>query len=618
MRPQSPKFKRFLPYGRNILYLLLALLAGIGCLTAITYSWDHDNATFFLLFVGVIFFPLSIGAFFLLRKALLVRNRRVVITAGAIAMLLSTFLLLGQNLAEHLTLKVLFQSLFGQLGIRAMFGALSQFLGCGLLFYAALVVFFQWLSQNSPQARLEAQGFWSFSHWRSFFLVWLFIFLCWVPYFLMLFPGVVTFDSFQQIDQILGRHPWSNHHPIIHTLLLYPFIKLGHAAGNAQAGAACFSLFQMLYMSATFAFAVRYLGRQKFHRAVPLIAMLYFALFTVNGYYSVTFWKDIPFGCMMLLFTLALVEIVRQREAFFRKPMNWVWFLASSAGVMLFRNNGLYVVLLCFPILLLFLKKIRRQVLIGAVTCAAIFALYKGPLFRLLNVTEGRAGEALSVPLQQMARVAQQHWDKLEPEDVEFYHKAFPNDENIGDRYAGDVSDPVKWQFDDEWYENNKGEFFQKWAQLGTRYPKEYIESYLYGSLGYWNPTVRRWTVVSRIQHNEYGIEQNSQLPKSLAFAEKIQLGNPRSVPVVALLYSIGFNFWLLVTVAGVLIIKRQKTWLLVLLPVATLWLTCTASPVYAEFRYIYGLFTCLPALIPLAIWLPAKAARPSIPAATE
>ena len=43
--------------------------------------------------------------------------------------------------------------------------------------------------------------------------------ICWLPYFLTLYPGVVTWDSEWQVEQAIGVSSYSNHQPWIQTLM---------------------------------------------------------------------------------------------------------------------------------------------------------------------------------------------------------------------------------------------------------------------------------------------------------------------------------------------------------------------------------------------------------------
>ena len=70
-----------------------------------------------------------------------------------------------------------------------------------------------------------------------------------------------------------------------------------------------------------------------------------------------------------------------------------------------------------------------------------------------------------------------------------------------------------------------------------------------------------------------------------------------RSIPILAMAFSIGFTFWLIMVSLFYMIYQKKYAYLLVYLPVLLLWLTTLASPVFCEFRYVYGLFTSVPFL---------------------
>jgi len=461
-----------------------------------------------------------------------------------------------------------------------------------------------------------------------FFLAWGIIFVCWIPYFLILYPGLVTYDPQWEIHMILGSSPYSAHHSIIHTLMLFPFIKLGQAVGSLNAGIACFSIFQMLYMSAAFAFAVYYLCRRGVHPFFAFAALVYFAVFPINSYYSVTAWKDIPFAAALLIFTLAVIEIIRTRKEFFSAKSHWVWLILSAIGLSTLRDNGLYIVILMFSISLFFTRGFRKNIIIAFGCCAAFYALYIGVLYPALDVQKKNITEALSIPAQQLAYVAHEHWDEFSVEDKEVLQLLFSKkieegaaggyEEHIGKYYSPFISDPVKFRLDLSSAENRKL-FFSIWFDMLKRYPREYIKAFIDVGIGYWNPYVIYWTVSNGTVATEIyefdmvipplDIYSDSVFPKIFNIFLSYNPGNMRVVPIIGLFYNIGFNFWVFIVCAVLTILKRQARYLLSFLPVFLLWLTCLASPVYAEFRYIYGLFVCLPVLLPTALSLRLKTA---------
>ena len=96
-----------------------------------------------------------------------------------------------------------------------------------------------------------------------------------------------------------------------------------------------------------------------------------------------------------------------------------------------------------------------------------------------------------------------------------------------------------------------------------------------------------------------------------------------RSIPIYGMLWSIGLNMLAAFALGAICIVKKRARLLMAFLPVVAVFLTLMIStPVYAEFRYIYCLFTTLPFLAsitflaPLPNKNPAKGARAAAEAA--
>ncbi len=69
-------------------------------------------------------------------------------------------------------------------------------------------------------------------------------------------------------------------------------------------------------------------------------------------------------------------------------------------------------------------------------------------------------------------------------------------------------------------------------------------------------------------------------------------------IPIINLLFSIGFVFWIILTCLTYLIYKKKYNLIILFCPVLFVWLTSIASPVFGEFRYVYSMFVTLPILI--------------------
>jgi len=435
---------------------------------------------------------------------------------------------------------------------------------------------------------------------KSFFLVWGFIFVLWIPYFLKYFPGIVTLDSMQQIYMSLGFTNMTNHHPVLHTLIIGLFMNIGKIFNNYTLGIAMYSVFQMLCLSGAFSYCIYYMAKKNVPAKWRIAILIFFALYPVHALYSITIWKDIPFSIAMLIFIINLIEMCTNKD-FLKSNKNMVLLAISILLVILFRNNGAVVIILTIPFMIIMLKQYWKKLIVVSLICVTLYLAIEGPIFQAFNVKQVSVREALSIPLQQFARVIRNESNILDEKDKENINEFFLS-QDIGRVYMPHISDSVKACFNDEAFKNNKLKFISTWVKVGLSYPKEYVEAFLCNSYGYWYPETSYWVIFrlnvtsQRINIKQTPIINQDVLGKTVAATES--LIDKREIPVFSMMFSIGFTVWIIFTVIMFCIYKKNYKILLVYVPIISLWLTCLASPVFAEFRYAYSLFTCLPLLL--------------------
>ena len=201
----------------------------------------------------------------------------------------------------------------------------------------------------------------------------------------------------------------------------------------------------------------------------------------------------------------------------------------------------------------------------------------------------------LSIPLQQIARVEKYHREELNTETIEQINNYFKCD-NIGNKYNPIISDPVKAELDTEYFDENKIEFVKLWLKLMKNYFKDYVESFISNSYGYYYPEATHWVANRTMETNNMGLEQTPIIQiKLIDF-----IIERRDFPVISMFFSIGTAFWITVICLGYKIYKKEYKNILIYLPIFVLWLTLVASPVFCEYRYAYSIFTTLPIYIGL------------------
>lgn len=431
------------------------------------------------------------------------------------------------------------------------------------------------------------------------------MFFCWLPYFLMLYPGDVTSDSISELNQAVKDEPLSNHHPIVHTMMIRICYNLGFALFHDETKAvATYSVIQMLVLALGFAYLIVTMYKYRVKKLPILCVLGCYALLSYHGVYSVTMWKDIMFGFFVLTFTTTLWRaLICDLKGQKKLPLfELVMLFFTGVGVCLFRSNGLYAYMLTVLFIVIFCIRSKKFVLMG-VTCAALVAalIVKGPVYNSLNITPPDTIEGLAIPQQMIAAVVRNERE-LTPEQEELLSNVLPL-QDIRERYTPNSADSIKFYMRDngnqEYIAEHKGEFLKLWIDLGLKYPSDYTIAFVYSTLGYWYPDVQNWVYSGEFRWDNFETLHKEALvgEKTVEFLQKAR-EEYHVFYFLGLLWSIALEVWIAVFMMGTSFVKRKPQMLLLYLPVAGVWATLLlAAPVYAEFRYTYSIFCTVPLL---------------------
>ncbi len=452
--------------------------------------------------------------------------------------------------------------------------------------------------------------------------------LAWLPYFLRNFPGDVTTDSHDELEQAVGAAPYSNHHPIAHTMMIRLFYNLGMLLFNDQTMAvATYSVCQAILLSAAFSYLLITLYKFRVKRGVILAVLAFYTVIPYHGVYSVTMWKDIWFGGIVVVLSTTIWRLIRYYR---QKPAKLPWFelimlFVFGTAMCLFRSNGLYAYILLVPFLcLIFLRKSFMPILFSMMALMVAF-MVKGPVYNSMGVTPPDTIESLSIPAQHIAR-AIKDGAVLTTEEEELLSNVV-DIQQIPERYAPSISDPIKnlvRETDNQAYiDEHKMEFLKLWVDLGISYPKSYILAQIDQTYGYWYPDVQYWLYSGEFRGSGsgYEIHQDRKLSESAAESVTKYMQSYKDITYWGLFWSIGTASWICAFMFGLCFLKRHRNYLVVYIPVlAVLATLMIATPVFAEFRYAYSVFTTVPLLciVPFCATPKDKAAEASTPVKTD
>lgn len=440
------------------------------------------------------------------------------------------------------------------------------------------------------------------TNWTSkkiFITSFLIIFLSWIPYFLALYPGELSPDSIGELGIIINNFThMTNHHPIIHTLLIAIPYSIGYGLfKSVNVGVAFYSVTQMIIMSIMFSYFITFLFKKKVSRWIIVICICYFAFIPMHAYYSVTMWKDIVFAGLLLVLTVKLIQICDNYDNL--KFRNLIPFIIISLLATLFRNNAIYMYFILMIVTLIILKKKFKILLLSFLIVIASYYTITIPVFNLLNIERSSSSEYIGMPLQQIGRMAYKKV-KFNKQEKKMLNNLM-GIENIRKYYIAECADGIKFNenYNRDYFDNNKVKFLKLWMGLVVKHPAVATEAYFISTLGYWYPGVNNWTVIKGVELNNYGVTRDSKLPTS--FVNIIYKIESRGMPLINMTWSTALAFWISAVFAYVCIKKRKKKYMIAYIPIFGILVTMLiAAPTYAEFRYIYSAYTCLPLLMVL------------------
>jgi hypothetical protein len=198
-------------------------------------------------------------------------------------------------------------------------------------------------------------------------------------YWLAFFPGVMSFDSLSQWDQ-LSRLYITDLHPAFHTILLWLLTRIWYSP-------AMISLFQVLLASIVIGYGLNTIQKVSHIPGYVLIALGF--LFTANplvGIMDVTLWKDVLYSTAVLLLTIYLFKLVSCDGEWILKPQHYILLGFTLAMIWLVRFNGFPVVVVSLITIIIIYKKYFKHFVYASLITTAIILFVIGPLYTWFNV----------------------------------------------------------------------------------------------------------------------------------------------------------------------------------------------------------------------------------------
>lgn len=445
----------------------------------------------------------------------------------------------------------------------------------------------------------------------------------WMPVFLAVYPGFFVYDAYDELQEVL-QQSYHCHHPLLHVLLLGKIVYgIYQITGSYNAGIACYCILQAVFVSYTLVRVMEATVKFGMKKWLRVLFFLFYAFFPVILMYVFCTSKDTIFCCFLVLSILHLIDLFGQEQEFFTRKWNVAALLMDLTMMTHFRNNAFYAYL-CFVCLVIAVRLVQtvraKDGMTGAKKRMVRFSLLllipivlhsglQNVVKTAVSAKDTEHQEILTVPIMQLTRTYVCKPEVFTEEEKEILYRYLP--ESNLNCYREKLSDLVKVGFRNENYEKDPGTFWNLWLKKGVSNPVSYLTAWLFTSYGYWYPD----TVVDVYRGNDtftytyqdssyfgYEVEQpgvrESKIPWLNEIYRKLSLEiYQQKIPVVSMLFSMGFWFWFYLFALGYGIRRKRLQYVFPLSLVFFIWLTLLLGPTYLV-RYTIMFWFLLPVCI--------------------
>lgn len=448
--------------------------------------------------------------------------------------------------------------------------------------------------------------------------------ISWIPILFAYYPAIFMGDT-EDIIYMAYNYPTgllgtvklrqegvnlTNHHPVIFTLIVGTVLKLVRGLGGSDNMAIfVYALVQYLASALILSYVCLYIGRDLKKKKVALCAVLFYVFCPWITKYVIMISKDTFFSECLLLLCVQLHKVASGKND--RKQVAIIAFL--SIFVLLFRKNGLYVLMITYAFMIVLYRKYWKSWGACLVVVLVCNSLYSNILLPVAGITDGSVREALSIPFQQTARYVRDHGEEVTEEEQRIIDAVLQYDV-LGEVYSANISDPVKATFRIEADSEDLKEYFAVWFAMLLKHPETYIKATINNYYGYVYPVVND---IHKLYRTSVGSMENANRDGYFNFSNnydgvRIWLRDAYAlwdllwmkVPIVNLFATSAFYVWLIILAGALKVICRDRAGLGVMFMYFILILTAVAGPCNAidYERYISPCIFVFPLIVGIAL----------------
>lgn len=363
------------------------------------------------------------------------------------------------------------------------------------MFFIAMLGFLKAFFQKKNFLKTEGDkpGFFDKKPFLKAFVV---LFSVYALVTLICYPGNINADTIGQIYQVYGEMPFSEHHPILSTLLVGGLVKFFDSiTGSMAPGLFVYTLLQCAMLAAALSLSVFALAKKGLKNSCLLVLTLLYAITPVYTNIVSTAIKDVPFMAFVIVYAVLTIlyidDATRITDVKFLAGL-----IASGTFMVLLRNNGIYMLVPTGLVLWLYgLKKMnakeRVMSFMGLFFAAAVLGvLINAGLSKAVGAEKVAKGDMLSLPFQMLGRYYTEFPDDFSDKDRAAIEAVLGPIDNSLDGYNPDLADQIKVKYRSEATTGEVMNFMKTFGRLFFKHPLAYIDGFTVHIYGWVSPVV--------------------------------------------------------------------------------------------------------------------------------
>ena len=432
--------------------------------------------------------------------------------------------------------------------------------------------------------------------------------------FILLYPGVTTYDSMVIIGEGLGIYPLTISHPYLFTYTVSLFTKFGiKFLGGVGVGVAIFNFFTLVITTLIYVYVLYRIFELSNNKWLNRCLYLFYLLFPNFIIVSFTMYKDVYMVNALMLFFLCIIYILYQPAKFFENKNFLFMFIISFFGIYMMHRKAVIYIIVGILILFIFNKRYYKKILFYSLVSISFTLIINFIASSLIQPQESRKRyDYLAPRFQQLAAAVYYHPDSFSSEELAFYDSTLGLENNK--KFVYYKADPIKDSMKNEQFEGREHEFFKLWFKGYLTHPKTYIDALLNLSVSYWYPynfsdltyMGNYYQVMYEDSSNVYGNttslddgwKNQTKFKKLQEFYWNIHK-TISYLPVFSIFYSAGLYTILLLIILMISLLRRDYKILGLIIICVSIILTCIYSPIVNYFRYSYVFMAIIPLLLP-------------------